>query len=231
MAYTKFLQPLPADRRLARSVLLMVGLTLYGLSDAMLVVAGLGLDPWDVLHQGLSRAVGGQVGTWTDIVGVVVLLAWIPLRQKPGVGTVTNVVVIGIVVNICLALLPSPHGWQLQSLVMVSAVVLNALATGLYIGAGLGPGPRDGLMTGFAARGHSVRMVRTAIELTVLAVGWLLGGTVGAGTVLYALAIGPLVHVTLPLLSFTSRPSATGPRARSGRTGWGGSSRLLRRPT
>src|SRR5882724_4435111 len=175
MPYTTFLQPLPADRRWSRSVLLIVGLTLYGLSDAMLVLAGLGLDPWDVLHQGLSRSIGGQVGTWTDVVGVLVLLAWIPLRQQPGVGTVTNVIVIGIVVNICLALMPSPHGWALQTAEMASAVLLNAVATGLYIGAGLGPGPRDGLMTGFAARGHSVRVVRTGIELTVLALGWLLG--------------------------------------------------------
>src|SRR6195952_3044770 len=111
MPYTGLLQPVPADRRPSRSVLLMVGLTLYGLSDAMLVLAGLGLDPWDVLQQGLSRSVGGQVGTWTDIVGVIVLLGWIPLRQRPGVGTVANVILIGIVVNICLALLPSPQDW------------------------------------------------------------------------------------------------------------------------
>ncbi|BEP15748.1 hypothetical protein acdb102_40590 [Acidothermaceae bacterium B102] len=208
----------------------MVGLTLYGLSDAMLVVAGLGLDPWDVLHQGLSRSVGGQVGTWTDIVGVVVLLAWIPLRQRPGIGTIVNVIVIGIVVNICLDVLPSPHGWVAQTAVMTSAVVLNAIATGLYIGAGLGPGPRDGLMTGIAARGHSVRVVRTGIEVTILAVGWLLGGTVGIGTVVYALAIGPLVHVTLPLLSL-SAPSPDASPARSARRGWGGSSRVARRPT
>jgi uncharacterized membrane protein YczE len=231
MPYTRLLQPVPGDRRITRGVLLMVGLTVYGISDAMLVLAGLGLDPWDVLHQGLSRSLGGQVGTWTDIVGVVVLLGWIPLRQKPGIGTVTNVIVIGIVVNICLAVLPRPHAWQLQSVVMVSAVVLNALATGLYIGAGLGPGPRDGLMTGIAARGHSVRVVRTGLELTVLAVGWLLGGTVGIGTVVYALAIGPLVHLTLPLLSLTSRPSATLPQERSGRPGWGESSRIVRRST
>jgi uncharacterized membrane protein YczE len=231
MPYTRLLQPVPGDRRVTRGVLLMVGLTVYGISDAMLVLAGLGLDPWDVLHQGLSRSLGGQVGTWTDIVGVVVLLGWIPLRQKPGVGTVTNVIVIGIVVNICLAVLPRPHSWQLQSAVMVSAVVLNALATGLYIGAGLGPGPRDGLMTGIAARGHSVRVVRTGIELTVLVVGWVLGGTVGIGTVVYALAIGPLVHVTLPLLALTSRPSTALPQGRSGLTGWGGNSRTVRRQT
>lgn len=217
--------------RSVRGALLLLGLTLYGLSDAMLVLAGLGLDPWDVLHQGLSRSVGGQVGTWTDIVGVIVLLGWIPLRQRPGVGTVTNVILIGIVVNICLALLPSPHGVVVQSVVMVSAVVLNAVATGLYIGAGLGPGPRDGLMTGIAARGHSVRVVRTGIEVSVLAVGWLLGGTVGIGTVLYALAIGPLVHVTLPLLALSPRPSRDEPPAPSARPGWGGSSPVARRPT
>jgi uncharacterized membrane protein YczE len=231
MPYTRFLQPVPPDRRVRRSVLLLVGLTLYGISDAMLVLAGLGLDPWDVLHQGLSRSLGGQVGTWIVIMGAVVLLLWIPLRQKPGAGTVTNVVVIGLVVNLVLAWMPSPHAWQLQTVVMVSAVVLNALATGLYIGAGLGPGPRDGLMTGFAARGHSVRIVRTTIEVTVLALGWLLGGTVGIGTVVYAVAIGPLVHITLPLLALTGAPSATEPPARSGRSGWGGSSRLARRPT
>jgi uncharacterized membrane protein YczE len=190
--------------RSLRFSLLMVGLVLYGLSDALLVLAALGLDPWDVLHQGLSRSVGGQVGTWTDIVGVLVLLAWIPLRQKPGIGTVTNVIVIGIVVNICLTALPAPHGTVARTALMLGAVLMNAVATGLYIGAGLGPGPRDGLMTGIAGRGHSVRVVRTAIELTVLALGWLLGGTVGVGTVVYALAIGPLVHVTMPLLRLPS---------------------------
>jgi uncharacterized membrane protein YczE len=231
MAYTRFLQPLPPDRRAARTGWLLVGLTLYGISDAMLVLAGLGLDPWDVLHQGLSRSLGGQVGTWTDIIGVVVLLAWIPLRQRPGVGTVVNVILIGIVVNICLWLLPSPSGVPLQTIVMLSAVVLNALATGLYIGAGMGPGPRDGLMTGFAARGHSVRVVRTTIELSVLALGWLLGGTVGVGTVVYALAIGPLVHVALPLLRTSAAPSATVPPAPTDPSGWGGRTRVARRPT
>lgn len=214
-----------------RGSLLMVGLTLYGLSDAMLVLSGLGLDPWDVLHQGLSRSIGGQVGTWTDIVGVVVLLGWVPLRQKPGIGTVTNVIVIGIVVNICLDVLPGPHGVAAQSAVMLSAVVLNAVATGLYIGAGLGPGPRDGLMTGIAARGRSVRVVRTGIEVSVLAIGWLLGGTVGIGTVVYALAIGPLVHLTLPLLALSPRPLPAGLPEPSVLPGSGGSSPVAHCPT
>lgn len=189
-----------AHTRSPRFPLLILGLVLYGLSDGLLVLAGLGLDPWDVLHQGLSRSVGGQVGTWSCIVGAVVLLGWIPLRQKPGIGTLTNVILIGVVLNASLVLIPRPHGLAAQVVVMLAAVGLNAVATGLYIGAGLGPGPRDGLMTGIAARGHSVRLVRTAIELSALAVGWSLGGAVGLGTVVYALAIGPLVHITLPLL-------------------------------
>jgi uncharacterized membrane protein YczE len=188
----------------------------------MLVVARLGLDPWDVLHQGLHRSVGGQVGTWTDIVGVVVLLGWIPLRQRPGVGTVANVILIGLVVNAGLAVLPSPHGTAVRWTEMLAAVLLNAVATGLYIGAGKGPGPRDGLMTGIAGRGHSIRLVRTGIEVTVLVAGWLLGGTVGVGTVVYALAIGPLVHLTLPLLAVRSADAAGSPaptvRGRSGGT-------------
>lgn len=194
------LAPVPPSRRPARFSLLLAGLTLYGVSDAMLVLAGLGLDPWDVLHQGLSRAVGLQVGTWAILVGALVLLAWVPLRQRPGVGTVCNVVVIGAVIDLTLAVVPAPHGLALRAGVLVAGVVLNGVATGAYIGAGLGPGPRDGMSTGIAARGRSLRAVRTAIELVVLAAGWLLGGTVGVGTVLYALAIGPITHVTVPAL-------------------------------
>lgn len=194
------LTPLPATRRTKRVTLLLVGLALYGVSDAMLVLAGLGLDPWDVLHQGLSRSLGLQVGTWSILVGALVLLAWIPLRQRPGLGTVCNVVVIGLVINLTLALVPAPHGLALRSGVLAAAVLLNGVATGAYIGAGLGPGPRDGLSTGLAARGHSLRVARTTIEIIVLAAGWMLGGTVGVGTVLYALTIGPLTHVTIPVL-------------------------------
>jgi uncharacterized membrane protein YczE len=184
-----------------RLVQLFAGLILYGVSDSMLLLAGLGVDPWDVLHQGLARRTGVPVGTWAIIAGAVVLLLWIPLRQRPGLGTLCNVVLIGLVINLVLAVVTPPHSLPVQVAVMVSGVVLNGVATGLYIGAGLGPGPRDGLMTGFAARGHSLRVVRTCIEATVLLAGWLLGGTVGVGTVAYALCIGPLAHIFVPLFS------------------------------
>ena len=145
-----------------RLVQLFAGLVLYGVSDSMLLLAGLGVDPWDVLHQGLARRTGMPIGTWAIIVGAVVLLLWIPLRQRPGLGTLCNVVVVGAVIDLVLAVVPPPHSLPVQVAVMASGVVLNGVATGLYIGAGLGPGPRDGLMTGFAARGHSLRVVRTA---------------------------------------------------------------------
>jgi uncharacterized membrane protein YczE len=182
---------------------LYAGLVLYGISDAMLLLAGLGVDPWDVLHQGLSRRIGLAVGTWAVIVGVLVLLLWIPLRQRPGFGTLSNVLVVGLVIDAVLVAVPPVHGTTARIAVMVSAVVLNGIATGAYIGAGLGPGPRDGLMTGLAARGHSIRVVRTGIEVTVLLTGWLLGGTVGVGTVVYALGIGPIAHISIPLLAIT----------------------------
>jgi uncharacterized membrane protein YczE len=199
------LAPIPTTRRTARFVLLFAGLALYGFSDGLLVLAGIGLDPWDVLHQGLSRTFGLQVGTWAILVGIVVLLGWIPLRQRPGIGTVCNVVAVGLVLNATLAVVPAPHAVPIQAVVLVLAVVLNGIATGAYIGAGLGPGPRDGLSTGIAARGLSLRVVRTTVEVSVLAVGWLLGGTVGVGTVVYALAIGPITHVTIPALQLKDR--------------------------
>jgi uncharacterized membrane protein YczE len=192
------LVPQPRARRLVQ---LFAGLTLFGVSDAMLILAGLGLDPWDVFHQGLSRRIGLGVGTSAIIAGAAVLLLWIPLRQRPGVGTLCNVVVVGAVIDLVVAIVPAPHAIVVRVVVLVAAVFLNGVATGAYIGAGLGPGPRDGLMTGWAARGHSIRVVRTTIELTVFATGWALGGTVGVGTVLYALAIGPLAHRFIPLLA------------------------------
>jgi uncharacterized membrane protein YczE len=191
--------------RLARRLWqLYAGLVLYGVSSAMLVLARFGNDPWDVFHQGLSRTIGLGIGTWSVIVGAAVLLLWIPLRQRPGFGTLSNVVVIGVSMNVCLAHLAVPHAFALRVGVLLSGVVLNGLATGCYIGAGLGPGPRDGLMTGLAARGRSIRAVRTCIELTVVGLGFLLGGTVGVGTLVYALAIGPLAHVFIPLLRISS---------------------------
>ena len=184
-----------------RLVQLFAGLVLYGVSSSMLLLAGLGVDPWDVLHQGLARRTGVPVGTWTIIAGAVVLLLWIPLRQRPGIGTVSNVVLVGATMDVVLGHVHAPHAMAARVACLVTGVFLNGVATGAYIGAGLGPGPRDGLMTGLAARGHSIRVVRTGLEVTVLVTGWLLGGTVGVGTVLYALSIGPLAHVFIPLFA------------------------------
>jgi hypothetical protein len=185
-----------------RFVQLYAGLLLYGASMALMIRAGLGLDPWDVLHQGLAERLPLSFGMVTIVVGALVLLAWIPLRQRPGVGTVSNVIVIGLAVDAALAVLPAPDAPALRVTFMLAGVGLNGVATAAYIGARLGPGPRDGLMTGLVRRtGRSVRLVRTSIEVTVLAAGWLLGGTVGVGTVVYALGIGPLVHVLLPVLT------------------------------
>jgi hypothetical protein len=185
-----------------RLVQLYIGLVLYGVSMALMIRAGLGLDPWDVLHQGLAERLPLSFGMVTIVVGALVLLAWIPLRQRPGVGTVSNVIVIGLAVDASLTLIPAPDALALQVAFMLASVGLNGVATAAYIGARLGPGPRDGLMTGLVRRtGRSVRLVRTSIEVTVLAAGWLLGGTVGVGTVVYALGIGPLVHVLLPALT------------------------------
>ncbi|MEV0674325.1 hypothetical protein [Mycobacterium sp. NPDC050441] len=185
---------------LRRGALLLVGLCGYGVSMAMMVRAGLGLDPWDVFHQGLTRHTPLSLGMASAVVGVVVLLAWIPLRNRPGIGTVANVIVIAVTVDATLAVLPAPSALPVRIAMLIGAVVLNAISTVLYIGAGLGPGPRDGLMTGLVARtGWSVRLVRTGIEATVLAVGWVMGGTVGIGTLVYAFGIGPLVQLFLRL--------------------------------
>ncbi len=185
-----------------RLVQLYAGLVLYGLSMALLVRSGLGVMPWDVLHQGLARQLGWSLGVVTIVVGALVLLAWIPLRERPGLGTVSNVVVIGLALDAALAVLPEPASLPLRIALVPTGILLNAVATAAYIGVHLGPGPRDGLMTGLVRRtGRSVRLVRTSIEVAVVALGWLLGGTLGVATVLYALAIGPLVHVLLPRLA------------------------------
>ena len=189
---------------------LYFGLVLYGFSASLILLAGLGADPWDVLHQGLSRQTGLGTGWWVCIVGAAVLLLWIPLRQKPGLGTISNVVVIGVAVEATLALIAPASEPVVRVSFLIAGVVLNGVATGLYIGAAFGPGPRDGLMTGLVARGAgSIRVVRTGIELTVLVVGFFLGGTVGIGTVLYAVSIGPLAHVFVP--AFTVRVAVPAP--------------------
>ncbi|MFF0122846.1 membrane protein YczE [Micromonospora arida] len=197
-------------RPVRRLVQLYLGLTLYGLSMALMIRSHLGLDPWDVFHQGLSELTGLSFGTVTIGVGALVLLLWIPLRQRPGLGTVSNVVVIGLVVDATLALLPAAGPLSAQIAMLVTGIVANGAATALYLGAQLGPGPRDGLMTGYVARrpGRSIRLVRTVIEVTVLALGWWLGGEVGVGTVAYALAIGPLAQFFIPLFAV---PEGTAP--------------------
>lgn len=207
----RLIDPVPVDRRPARLALLLGGLALYGISVAMMLQAGLGQMPWGVLDQGVAGVLGIEVGTGSILVGAVVLLLWVPLHRRPGLGTVCNVVLVGLSINATLVLLPAPEALGARVPLLLAGVLLNAVATCAYIGAGLGPGPRDGLTTGIAARGHSVRVVRTTIELLVLGGGWLLGGTVGVGTVLYAAAIGPLMHSMLPV--FRLRDGSVAPAA------------------
>jgi uncharacterized membrane protein YczE len=186
-------------RRLSQ---LYAGLVLYGASMALQIRAGLGLDPWDVFHQGVADRTGLSFGTVVILTGAVVLLGWVPLRQRPGVGTISNVLVIGVAVDATLALMPGAGSAPVAVAMLLAGVGLNGVASGAYIGAGLGPGPRDGLMTGLVRRtGGSIRAVRMTIEVAVLVAGAALGGTVGVGTVVYALSIGPLVHVLLPRLT------------------------------
>lgn len=190
-----------------RLVQLYGGLTLYGASSALLVRSGLGLEPWNVLHQGLAERTGLSMGLVLTVVGAAVLLLWVPLRQRPGLGTVSNVLVIGAAMDATLAVVPDARGLPLRIGFLAAGIVLNGAATGLYIAARFGPGPRDGLMTGLHRRtGVSVRLVRTAIEITVVATGFALGGTVGAGTLLYAVTIGPLAQVFLRVFAVPRAP-------------------------
>jgi uncharacterized membrane protein YczE len=189
-----------------RVLQLLLGLVLYGVGCALTVEAGLGVDPWTVFAQGLSIHTGIGIGWITNIVGFLVLLLWIPLRQKPGIGTIANILLVGTSMQVALWLVPPISGLAAQIGVLLGGILLVALASGLYIGARFGPGPRDGLMTGLNARlGWPIWACRALVEVSVLAIGWLLGGTVGIGTVLFAALIGPLVHVALPLLD-TARP-------------------------
>ncbi|MGP3957810.1 membrane protein YczE [Nonomuraea sp. 3N208] len=179
----------------ARLTRLYGGLALYGLGIGLQVESGLGNDPWDVFHQGVGIRVGVSIGTVIIGVGALVMLLWIPLKQRPGLGTISNVVFLGLFADGAIFLLPTPAHLAFQALYVALGVVAIALATVLYIGAGLGPGPRDGIMTGLVRLGLSVRLGRFLIEVTVLAAGWLLGGTVGVGTLVFALAIGPLTQL------------------------------------
>lgn len=194
--------------RLARRLIqLYAGLALYGASSALLVEAHLGLEPWNVLHQGLAELTGLSIGTVSIVVGAVVLLLWIPLRQRPGLGTVSNVFVVGLALDGTLALVPDAHGLAVRIPLLAAGVVLNGAATGLYIAADFGPGPRDGLMTGLHRRtGRSIRLMRTAVEVAVVVTGFALGGTIGVGTLLYALAIGPVAQLFLRAFAAPAAP-------------------------
>ncbi|WP_182886211.1 YczE/YyaS/YitT family protein [Microbispora sp. H10885] len=197
-----------------RLVRLYVGLALYGGGIALLVESGLGLDPWEVFHQGLSVRTGWSIGMCINLVGALVLLLWIPLRQRPGLGTISNVLVVGTSADAVMWLVPTPAVWPVQWIFLLSGIVAIAAASGLYIHAGFGPGPRDGLMTGLHRMGLSIRLARTIVELTVLAAGWLLGGTAGIGTIVFALTIGPLTQVFMKLWApagVTTRSSGTQP--------------------
>ncbi|WP_425473909.1 YczE/YyaS/YitT family protein [Streptomyces qinzhouensis] len=197
------------DRRLPRRLTqLYAGLVLYGVSCALILLGGLGLEPWNVLHQGLSELTGLSMGVVMTAVGALVLLLWIPFKQRPGLGTVSNVVVIGFAMDAALLVLPEPTGLAARIPVTIAGIVLNGVATGLYIAARFGPGPRDGIMTGLhRVTGLSIRLVRTAVEVTVVTTGFLLGGSVGVATIAYTLAIGPLAQF---FLRFFALPETDG---------------------
>ena len=197
------------SRPVRRLIQLYVGLALYGASSALLVEAGLGLEPWGVLHQGLAELTGVSIGVVSIIVGAAVLLLWIPLRQRPGLGTVSNVFVVGIAMDATLAAVPDVRGLAVRVPLLLAGILLNGAATGLYIAASFGPGPRDGLMTGLHRRtGRSIRLMRTTVEVAVVVTGFVLGGTIGVGTVLYAVSIGPLAQLFLRV--FAVPPASDG---------------------
>lgn len=194
--------PVPTTRELRRRLpRLGVGLVLFGIGIALLVIADLGLAPWEVLHQGISKNTGIPIGTVGIITGLLVLLLWIPLGERVGIGTIANVVMIGLVIDATLWLAPDAieAAWQRWAL-LLAGILIIAVGSGLYIGSGLGPGPRDGVMTGLGRKGVPIGLARALIEVTVLVVGWFLGGTVGVGTVVFAFGIGPLVGWMLPAL-------------------------------
>lgn len=197
--------PVGGSRLALRLVNLLLGLSLFGLGIGLMLQSGLGVPPWDVLHQGLAKKFGLTVGLWSIVVSAAVLVGWIPLRERYGVGTLLNAIIIGVVIDLSTLVIPEPQSVVVRALVLALGICLIGFASGLYIGADLGPGPRDGLMTGIARRGPSIRLTRTLIEATVLVVGWLLGGTFGVGTVAFAVFIGPLVQFFLPRLRTDAR--------------------------
>jgi len=203
---SKYLIPVAGERLRRRVTQLVVGLVLFGFGIGLMLQSGLGVPPWDVLHQGLARQFGLTVGVWSIIVSVVVLLLWLPLRQAYGLGTLLNAVIIGVVIDLTGVALPEAVSTSVAWVMLIGGVVLIGIASGLYIGANLGPGPRDGLMTGIAKRGPSIRLTRVVIEITVLVLGWFLGGTFGIGTIVFALAIGPLVQYFLPRWDISPHP-------------------------
>jgi uncharacterized membrane protein YczE len=198
---------IPTDRPVERIARCVIGLAIFGVGIALLLNAHLGAAPWDVFHTGVAELTGRTVGQVTIITGGALLLLWIPLGETMGLGTILNAIEIGLVVDLVLPFVPEPELLVARAAMMLGGVVVIALGSGLYIGAGLGPGPRDGLMTGFAKRGISIRFARTAIELTVLVIGIALGGAIGVGTAAFALGIGPLVQFFLPRLQLSERAS------------------------
>jgi uncharacterized membrane protein YczE len=198
------------SRRLGQ---LTIGLLVFGLGIALMLQSGLGVPPWDVLHQGLAERFGLTVGIWSIIISAVVLLFWIPIKEPYGIGTILNAVIIGVSIDLFALVIPRPGAMAWRIALLIGGILVIGLASGLYIGARLGPGPRDGLMTGIAKYGPSIRLTRTVIEIVVLAIGWALGGTFGVGTVAFALFIGPIVQFSFRIWP-AGAPEASGAKAR-----------------
>ena len=200
---SKYLIPVRGERLPRRITQLVIGLVLFGVGVGLMLQSDLGVPPWDVLHQGLARRFGLTVGIWSIIVSSMVLLLWLPLRQAYGLGTLLNAVIIGVVLDVTAIVLPDADTTAVAWVMLLGGTALIGVASGLYIGANLGPGPRDGLMTGIAKRGPSIRLTRATIEVSVLIIGWLLGGTFGIGTIVFAVTVGPLVQFFLPRLAIS----------------------------